>query len=142
MVPDSCRITFRVRYAECDPMGYLHHAKYLEYLEMGRTEILRAGGARYRDLEAQGVLFVVVKVACRYRKPAHYDDELTLDVVIERVTRARIDHAYKLYRGDVLLCEATSTIACVNRQGRPMAIPQDMVPTPCRPGTVLEPVRK
>ncbi len=120
-------IEIRVRYAECDPMGFLHHSRYFEYFEMGRTELLRASGRRYRDLEAAGVLFVVARLECRFRRPAVYDDVLRLNVRITRQTRARIDHAYRLYRDGLLLCEASSVLACVNREGRPIPIPDDMV---------------
>ncbi len=124
--PTSTELQIRVRYTECDPMGYLHHARYFEYFEMGRTELLRAAGVRYRDLEARGVLFVVAKVECRFRRPARYDDLLTLRVEIARQTRARIDHAYKLYRDGVLLCEAATTLACVNRAGEVIPIPDEL----------------
>lgn len=122
----ECEIEIRVRYPECDPMGYLHHAKYFEYFEMGRTELLRAAGMRYRDLEARGVLFVVVKVECRFRRAAQYDDVLRLQIRITRQSRARIDHEYKLYRDGVLLCEASTILACVNREGQPIPIPEDL----------------
>lgn len=131
--PRECEIEIRVRYAECDPMGYLHHAKYFEYFEMGRTELLRATGVRYRDLEERGVLFVVAKLECRFRRPARYDDVLKLNIRIERQTRARIDHAYRLLRDGVLLCEAATTLACVNREGQPIPIPDDIAP----PGPLL-----
>lgn len=124
--PRACAIEIRVRYAECDPMGYLHHSKYFEYFEMGRTELLRAAGVRYRDLEERGVLFVVAKIGCKFRRPAHYDDVLTLQVEIVRQTRARIDHVYRLYREGILLCEADSTLACVDRSGQVIPIPDDM----------------
>ena len=52
--PRSGEIALRVRYAECDPMGYVHHSKYFEYFEMGRSELLRLSGIRYRDLEERG----------------------------------------------------------------------------------------
>lgn len=126
----SCELEIRVRYAECDPMGYMHHSRYFEYFEMGRTELLRAAGVRYRDLEEQGVLFVVARVACTFRRPARYDDLLKLQVRIVRQTRARIDHEYKLLRDGVVLCEATSTLACVDRSGRPIAIPEYVVAPP------------
>ncbi len=123
---NSCEIDIRVRYAECDPMGYLHHSRYFEYFEMGRTELLRQAGVRYRDLEERGILFVVAKTACKFRKPARYDDVLNLHVQIARQTRARIDHLYKLYRDGVLLCEAETTLACVDRSGQVIAIPEDI----------------
>jgi len=125
-MPTFCEIEIRVRYAECDPMGYLHHAKYFEYFEMGRTELLRLAGVRYRDLEERGVLFVVAKVECRFRRPARYDDALRLKTQIVRQTRARIDHEYKLFRDGLLLCEAASTLACVDRQGQIIPIPEEL----------------
>ncbi len=128
--PRSCEIEIRVRYAECDPMGYLHHSKYFEYFEMGRTELLRLSGVRYRDLEERGILFVVARTACRFRKPARYDDLLKLQVEITRQTRARIDHVYRLYRDGVQLCEAESTLACVDRNGQIIPIPEEMFPAP------------
>ena len=124
--PKSCEIKIRVRYAECDPMGVLHHSKYFEYFEMARTELLRQAGVRYRDLEDRGVLFVVAKVECRFKRPARYDDDLVLKVAITRMTRARIDHAYELYRDGLLLCEASTVLACVDREGRVIPIPDDI----------------
>ena len=107
-------------------MGYLHHSKYFEYFEMGRTELLRQAGFRYRDLEDRGTLFVVAKLECRFLAPARYDDEVVLTTRIERMTRARIDHAYTLRRQGAVLCEATSTLACVDRGGRLIPIPEEL----------------
>jgi acyl-CoA thioester hydrolase len=117
-------ITIRVRYPEVDAMGYLHHSRYLQYFEMGRVELLRAMGYSYADLEKQGVFFVVVKAECRYRAPARYDEELTLTTRIVRQTHVRLDHAYELRRGSALIAEATTTIACVNREGELVGIPE------------------
>ncbi len=124
--PRECEISLRVRYAESDPMGYLHHSKFFEFFEMGRTELLRAAGFRYRDLEDRGVLFAVAKIECRFRSPARYDDELTLTTRIERMTRARIDHSYVLRRGTTVVAEAASTLACIDRSGRPQPIPDEL----------------
>jgi len=124
--PISCELTLRVRYAESDPMGFLHHSKFFEYFEMGRTELLRQAGFVYRDVEAAGVLFAVAKVECRFRSPARYDDVLTLTTRIERITRSRIDHAYTLHRGETLICEAASTLACIDREGRLIPIPDEI----------------
>jgi acyl-CoA thioester hydrolase len=123
----TCDIEIRVRYPECDPMGLVHHARYLEYLEMGRTELLRRWGFRYRDLEARGVFFVIVHVDIRYRVPARYDDTLVLTTSIARQTRARIDHEYTLTRDGRVLAEATTTVACVDREGRPIPIPDEIL---------------
>lgn len=126
--PTSCDLRIRVRYAESDPMGYLHHSKYFEYFEMGRTELLRQAGFRYRDLESRGLLFVVVKLECRFRRPARYDDELVLTTTIARMTRARIDHSYLIHRDGKRLCQASSTLACVDRSGKLIGIPEELLP--------------
>lgn len=119
-------ITFRVRYPECDPMGYLHHSIFLQYFEMGRIELLRQLGHSYVDFEKAGLFFVVVKVNVNYRAPARFDEELALSTRIVRQTHVRIDHAYQLKRGDVLIADATTTIACVDRTGQLQVIPDSL----------------
>jgi len=123
-------ITIRVRYPETDAMGYLHHSRFLQYFEMGRIELLRAAGFSYADLERQSIFFVVVKAEVRYKAPARYDDELTLTTRILKQTAVRIDHTYELKRGDTLLADGQTTIACVNREGQLQAIPEILAPTP------------
>lgn len=122
-VGDRCSIEFRVRYAECDAMGYLHHARYWEYFETARTELLRERGYRYRDLEAKGIFFVVYKTTCRYIHPVRYDDLVTVTVKVDRITHTRVDHSYEVTRGGERLCEASSTLACVGPDGRPRLMP-------------------
>jgi acyl-CoA thioester hydrolase len=117
-------ITIRVRYAETDRMGLLHHANYLVYFEQARTELLRSHGLSYKDLEDQGYLLVLTKIEVRYRWPARYDDLLTVKTTVLRTTTVRIDHRYEVFCEGRLLAEATSTLACVDREGRPQALPE------------------
>jgi acyl-CoA thioester hydrolase len=119
-------ITLRVRYPEVDAMGYVHHSRYFQYFEMGRVELLRSLGHSYADLERDGVFFVVVKAECRFRAPAKYDEELALTTRVTKQTHVRIDHTYELRRGDALLAEATTTIACVGRDGQVRQIPESL----------------
>ena len=123
---DSWSVDFRVRYAETDAMGFLHHAKYWEYFEDARTELLKQNGVRYRDLEADGVFFVVYKASCTYLRPIRYDDLVTVTVSVERVTRTRVDHSYVVTRDGERMCEAASTLACVGRKGRPQIMPDSL----------------
>lgn len=111
------QISIRVRYSETDAMGFLHHANHLQYFEMGRTELFRAAGGDYRQMEADGLFLVVTNLNCRYHKPARYDDCLTLKTTLSKVTSAKLVHDYQLFRGEELLASATSTLACVNREG-------------------------
>lgn len=107
-------------------MGYLHHARYWEYFEVARTELLRQNGFRYRDLEREGVLFVVYKTECKYLRPIRYDDLVSVSVRVERITRTRVDHHYVITRESETACEAASTLACVGRDGRPRVMPDPL----------------
>jgi acyl-CoA thioester hydrolase len=119
-------ITIRVRYAETDRMGLLHHANYLVYFEQGRTELLRDQGFSYRDIEDQGFFLVLTKVQVRYKSPAYYDDLLTLKTIVQRTTLVKIEHRYELSRGGVLVAEGETTLGCVDRQGKVQALPDSL----------------
>ncbi len=126
-VEGSVRV--RVRYCECDPMGVAHHAAYIPWLEMGRTELLRNTGVSYADMERAGVFLVVARLEARYKAPARYDDEIEVRTRVVGGGRARIDHEYEvwLWTRDAgrtrLLCTAGSTLACVDASGHPRALP-------------------
>ena len=116
-------IQVRVRYSETDAMGYLHHANYLNFFEMGRTELLRASGGNYRSVEEQGLFIVVVKMEVRYRAPARYDDVLTVKTQLIRSSPAKLIHNYQVFRDDVLLCEAETLLGCVDAEGKIQRMP-------------------
>lgn len=120
----SGEIQIRVRYAETDRMGLLHHANYLVYFEQGRTELLRTRGVSYRDLEDQGIFLVIAKVEIKYKNPAHYDDLLTIRTTVTRTTPVRLEHRYEVFRDGSLICEGATTLACVNAEGKLQAMPE------------------
>ena len=105
----SGEISIRVRYAETDRMGLLHHANYLVYFEQGRTELLRPLGRSYLEMEEAGFYLVLHKIEVKYRKPARYDDLLTLQTTVSRLTPVRIEHKYELLRNLELLASGSST---------------------------------
>jgi acyl-CoA thioester hydrolase len=117
-------VTVRVRYAETDRMGLLHHANYFVYFEMARTEVLRQRGISYREIEDAGHFLVIVDIDCKFKRPAHYDDLLTVRTTVERVTHVKIVHRYEVFRDGLLLAEGHSTLACVDRDGKPQALPE------------------
>jgi acyl-CoA thioester hydrolase len=117
-------VTVRVRYAETDRMGLLHHANYFVYFEMARTELLRHRGISYREIEDAGHFLVIVDIDCKFKRPAHYDDLLTVRTTVERVTHVKIVHRYEVFRDGLLLAEGHSTLACVDRDGKPQALPE------------------
>lgn len=117
------QIQIRVRYDETDPMGVVHHSNYLTYCEMGRTEMLRAAGGRYREVEAAGLFVVVVRADVRYRQPARYDDLITVTTEVTKVTAAKILHHYTITRDEAVLVEADITLAVIDREGRLQRVP-------------------
>jgi acyl-CoA thioester hydrolase len=120
-------LQIRVRYQETDAMGRLHHANYLTYFELGRTELLRAAGFNYRQVEEQGLFLVVSEMTCRYLRPANYDDLLTLRTTVMSARGARIQHDYQLFRGTELLATGRSTVACVDRSGAVKRLPDWLI---------------
>ena len=116
----ACEV--RVRYAECDPMGIAHHATYPIWLEIGRTEMLRASGVSYAELEAGGVFLVVAKLDLRYRRPVRYDDLLTVEVSTGGVApggpAVKLEHTYRLLRGRELCATASTLLVSVDAEGR------------------------
>jgi acyl-CoA thioester hydrolase len=117
-------VTVRVRYAETDRMGLLHHANYFVYFEIARTELLRQRGISYREIEDGGHFLVIVDIDCKFKRPAHYDDLLTVRTTVERVTHVKIVHRYEVFRDGLLLAIGHSTLACVDREGKPQALPE------------------
>lgn len=126
----SCTITIQPRYDETDQGGVVHHSVYPVYFEMGRTELLRANGLAYKDLEAAGVFFVIAELHIKYRRPAFYDEQLRLETTCTSVTASKVEHSYKLTRPSTgeLLAEATSILACVDPNGKVRRIPEFMYP--------------
>lgn len=116
------------RYVETDQAGFVHHSVYPIWFEMGRTELLRANGLAYRDLEAAGVFFVVAELRLKYRAPALYDEKLTLETQCSRVTAGRVEHTYKLVRNEDgrILTEGSSVLACIGDDGKIRRVPQFM----------------
>ncbi len=118
-------ITIVPRYCETDQAGVVHHTVYPIWFEMGRTELLRANGVAYKNLEQAGVFFVVADLSVKYRRPALYDEKLHLTTIASNVTAARVEHTYQLINAEtkIILAEGSSILACVDETGRPKRIP-------------------
>jgi acyl-CoA thioester hydrolase len=120
----------RVRYCECDPMGVAHHAAYVPWLEIARTELLRDTGVSYAALERAGVFLVIVKLDVRYRRAIRYDDMVEVRTRVVGSSRVKIEHEYVLTvverdgkASNEECAEARTTLGCVNADGRPQALP-------------------
>jgi acyl-CoA thioester hydrolase len=119
-------------------MGVAHHAAYIPWLEIGRTELLRDSGVSYAQLEEAGVFLVVAKLECRYRRPVYYDDLVQVRTTVVGGSRVKIEHQYEITilesgqskAGDRsgIVFAATSTLACVDREGRIRPLPDWLTP--------------
>jgi acyl-CoA thioester hydrolase len=97
----------RVRYGECDPQGVVFNAHFLAYFDIAITELFRAAFGSYQAIVDRGVEFVVAEAGLRYHRPAHFDDELTLEVAITRLGTTSITTSYRILRDQELLVDGT-----------------------------------
>jgi acyl-CoA thioester hydrolase len=116
--------TLRVRYAETDQMGVVYYANYFIWMELGRVEYCRAIGFRYRDMEEQdGILLAVIDAQCRYRRPARYDDEVTVRTRVSTASRRGVEFSYEMYvRGETIASGHTRHMF-LGRDFRPASLP-------------------
>jgi acyl-CoA thioester hydrolase len=115
----------RVRYSETDQMGVVYHGNYAAYFEMGRVEWLRNMGVSYKWMEENGVMLPVVSLTMNYKKPARYDDLITVKTVFKSQTSVKIEFDYEIYNEkEELLTIAHSVLVFVDmKTGRPMSPP-------------------
>ncbi|CAM4067522.1 MULTISPECIES: acyl-CoA thioesterase [Flavobacterium] len=118
----------RVRYAETDQMGVVYHGNYAQYFEMGRVEWLRNMGLSYKWMEENGVMLPVVSLSMDYKKPARYDDVLTVKTILKSQTSVKIEFDYEIYNDKLeLLTTGYSMLVFVNmKTGKPM-LPPDYI---------------
>ena len=126
-------ITVRVRYQETDGQRRVHHANYLNYFEVARTEMLRASGITYRELEDAGVILVVSEATCSYKAPADYDDLLTIRTWIEKAGGASLRHGYEVVRDATIIASGSTVVVCVDRKGRVQRMPDWLRGPPAGP---------
>ncbi|CCG52709.1 Probable thioesterase [Flavobacterium indicum GPTSA100-9 = DSM 17447] len=115
----------RVRYAETDQMGVVYHGNYAQYFEMGRVEWLRNLGVSYKWMEENGVMLPVVSLQMNYKKPARYDDLLTVKTIFKSQTSVKIEFDYEIYNEkEELLTTGSSVLVFVDmKSGRPIVPP-------------------
>ncbi len=118
---------FRVRYSETDQMGVVYHANYLIWMEIGRVELVRSRGFRYKDLEqSEGLFLTVVESNCRYLYPARYDQEIIVQTEVAGANPRVIDFSYEIRSADPnkLLAKGFTRHMWLNRNWRPTRLPE------------------
>jgi acyl-CoA thioester hydrolase len=122
------RLRVRVRYAETDQMGVVYHAHYLVWMEIGRTELLRALGYPYDALERDGLLFAVSDVSCRFMGSARYGDVVDVETRIAGVRSRQVRFAYRIASaGGETIAEAAATVVALGSDRRPRRIPDPLL---------------
>lgn len=125
------RLLARVYYADTDFSGVVYHARYLEFLERGRSDFLRLAGVHHTELAdgklGEKIVWVVRRMEIDFRAPARIDDILTIETRTEKVSGARIFMAQQLKRGEDLLVEARVEAAIISESGRPRRFPKEWV---------------
>jgi acyl-CoA thioester hydrolase len=116
----------RVIFGDTDQMGVVYYANYLRYFESARAALLRSVGKSQRDLERLEIGFPVIEASCRYRRPAHYEDLLDVDVRVTAMRAASLVFEYEIRREGEVLAEGSTTHACVAPNGRPVRIPAEL----------------
>jgi acyl-CoA thioester hydrolase len=121
------RTEITVRYAETDMMGVVYHGNYLPWFEIGRTTLLREQGLSYRELEAAGFRLPVIEVNVKYRRPAVYDDLVTIVTTMRERPGLRFTLEYEVRRDDELLATGSTIHAFIDHSGRPVRPPPAFV---------------
>ncbi len=123
------RISFRVRYAETDQMGVVYHGNYAQYLEMGRVEWLRSFGISYKQMEENGIKLPVFSLTLNFKKPAYYDDLLTVVTKLKKRPVVKIEFDYEIYNeAGEILAEANTILAFIDiKKNKPVKCPDDIL---------------
>ncbi len=122
------RVSYRVIYADTDTGGVMYYGNYLRLFEIGRTELLRAQGLNYREIEEkEGLILPVVEVSVRYKAPARYDDLLEIETRLSEVKPHRLRFDYQIYRAEKLLVLGHTVHAPVSREGRLQRFPASLL---------------
>lgn len=124
-VPLSVVASYRVLFADCDPMRVVYYGNYLRLFEIGRAELFRRLGHPFARYVRQGLYLAVVAAHCHYRRPAYYDDDLVIRAGIDRVSGARLTVRYAIERGEERIADGTTEHCVVDDDGRPQRIPHE-----------------
>ncbi len=118
----------RVRYAETDKMGIVHHSNYLVWFEIGRSEFCRARGFSYLEMEEEeDALMVVAEIYCRYKSPAFYEDVLTVRTRVAEVRSRSLRFIYEIFRAadNKVLAEGETLHVVTNAQKKMRSLPEN-----------------
>ncbi len=121
---DTHSIEKKIYYHDTDCGGVVYYANYLKYLEEGRSEYLLSRGISLKDLAKEGIYFAVAHTELDYQSPARYQDILRVSTNIEKIGRCALNFNQEITRGEVVLVKAKTTLVCINKDFKPIALPE------------------
>ena len=120
------RYEVRVIFGDTDQMGVVYYGNYMRFFEGARASYWRSLGRNYKDLEAAQIALPVIEAHCNYKRPAHYEDLIEVDVRVGEVRAASLRFEYTVFRGTDVLAEGYTRHAVIGANGKPRALPDDM----------------
>ena len=116
----------RVRYGDTDKMGFVYHANYFRWFEVGRSEMFRSMGIPYKSIESKGFFLPLSEIHCKFNAPSQYDDILLIETSLDSHYRAGMKFDYQIFseNGDKLLVSGYTKHACVDSGGRVVRPPK------------------
>ena len=120
-------LAIRVIFGDTDQMGVVYYANYLRYFEAARGHFIRARGRSYLEFEKLGYGLPVIEAHVKYRQSLRYDDLFEIHAVVAERKRVTVRFSYELRRAGELVAEGWTNHACLDRNGRPVAMPKDMM---------------
>ena len=119
----------RTRYAETDQMGVVYYGNYPQYLELGRVEWLRSIGFTYKAMEEEGVMMPVVSLQIQYKKPALYDELITIRTKLKELPSTKIEFDYEILneKGELLSTAYTVLVFVDAKTFRPVRCPEKVL---------------
>lgn len=113
----------RVRFAETDAMGIVHHSRYLPMMEEARVAYLRHIGHPYSEIRAEGIEMNVLEAWCKYRRPLLFDDVVDVHVNLASVDRASFQMGYLLTVDGEQRATGVTAHGAITSDGRPTRLP-------------------
>ena len=125
----SFETKLRVRYAETDQMQFVYYGVYTQYFEVGRVELLRSLGISYKEIESMGYALPVVNMSINYKKPAFYDDLLTIRTIIKALPTTKIKFEYEIFnfKGDLINIGEVTLVFISKKTNKPCYAPEKII---------------
>ncbi len=129
MIKKISKTIVNVRYGETDQMGVVYHGNYALYFEIGRIKWLKEIGISYKKMEEEGIMLPVVSLSTKFKKPAMFDDSLTITTILYKLPTAKIEFEYEIHNqhNELLSTGNTVLVFVSTNTKRPIKCPEKII---------------